>query len=57
MSDPAQKFLDSLPDPDEARKNWLIDKTAEYRLMSYSVKDAKECAMKDWQTYMADDAK
>jgi len=57
MSKVVQKFLDKLPAKNEEQQNWLIDKTAEYRMRGYSPKDAKEHAVSDWQTYMADDTK
>ena len=57
MSSALQKFLDKLPAANEAQQNWLIDKTAEYRLKGCSVREAKEQAMRDWQLYMAEDAK
>lgn len=44
-----QKFLDKLPVANDGQQNWLIDKTAEYRLSGYSIRDAKERAMRDWQ--------
>ncbi len=53
MQSSVQKLLDKLPAADENKKNWLIDKTAEYRMMGYSAKDAKEKAMSDWHIYMA----
>lgn len=56
MPSTVQKFLDKLPAADENKQNWLIDKEAEYRMMGYSEKDAKEKAMLDWCTYMVHSA-
>lgn len=47
------EMLDGMHDPNEARKNYLIDKTAEYRMMGYKQTEAREKAMSDWLLYEA----
>lgn len=51
-----QRFLDKLPFTDERMGDWLADKEAEYRMLRFSAKDAKEKALRDWHTYMEPNA-
>lgn len=40
----------------ESKDNWLTDREAECRLNGLPAKEAKEKAMLDWHTYMAQSA-
>jgi hypothetical protein len=43
-----QRFLDSLPEGDQSKRDWLINKEAEYRMNGYTTKEAKAKALEDW---------
>lgn len=49
-----EKFLEALAGGNQEQTNWLVDREAEYLMGGFSPMDAKEKAMQDWHSHVAD---